>query len=75
MSDSSFSRRSFLGTAGAVVAGTALAPRSAIAAPAIVLRPPSHPVAVASSNGLRGVARAVEMVLKGAIRLMRRWRG
>ncbi len=33
MSDSSVSRRSFLGTAGAVVAGTALAPKAALAAP------------------------------------------
>lgn len=65
MSDSSVSRRSFLGTAGAVVAGSALAPRAAIAAPVIIRRPPTQPVAVASSNGLRGVARAVDLVMKG----------
>ena len=65
MSDTTVSRRSFLGTAGAVVAGTALAPNTAIAAPAVILRPPSKPVAIASSNGIRGVAKAVDLVLKG----------
>jgi N4-(beta-N-acetylglucosaminyl)-L-asparaginase len=65
MSDSTVSRRSFLGTAGAVFAGGAISPRFAVAAPAVIIRPPSHPVAIASSNGLRGVARAVELVLKG----------
>lgn len=65
MSDSSVSRRTFLGTAGAVVAGAAVTPASAVAAPWVRRAPPSHPVAIASSNGLRGVAVAVDMVLKG----------
>ena len=65
MSDRNVTRRSFLGVAGAVVAGTTIAPRSVVAAPAILRRPPSHPVAIASANGIRGVARAVELVLRG----------
>jgi N4-(beta-N-acetylglucosaminyl)-L-asparaginase len=66
MSDTPLSRRSFLGTAGAVVAGSALAPREAIAAPAILRSRFAAPVAIASSNGLRGVEKAVQMVLQGA---------
>lgn len=66
MSDAPLSRRSFLGTAGAVVAGAALAPQSVVAAPAVLRRGFAAPVAIASSNGLRGVAKAVEMVLAGA---------
>ncbi len=65
MSDSPLSRRTFLGTAGAVVAGTALTPRPVVAAPAILRRSFAAPVAISSSNGLRGVARAVELVLAG----------
>lgn len=66
MSDAPLSRRSFLGTAGAVVAGSALAPREAVAAPAILRSRFAAPVAIASSNGLRGVEKAVQMVLQGA---------
>ncbi|MDX2260481.1 MAG: N(4)-(beta-N-acetylglucosaminyl)-L-asparaginase [Gemmatimonadales bacterium] len=66
MSDTPLSRRSFLGTAGAVVAGGALAPRGAVAAPAILRSRFAAPVAIASSNGLRGVEKAVQMVLQGA---------
>lgn len=66
MSDAPLSRRSFLGTAGAVVAGSALAPRDAVAAPAILRSRFAAPVAIASSNGLRGVEKAVQMVLAGA---------
>ncbi len=65
MSDSPLSRRTFLGTAGAVVAGSALLPKPVVAAPAILRSRFAAPVAIASSNGLRGVARAVELVLKG----------
>lgn len=65
MSDTPLSRRTFLGTAGAVVAGTALTPKQVVAAPAILRSRFAAPVAIASSNGLRGVARAVELVLKG----------
>jgi N4-(beta-N-acetylglucosaminyl)-L-asparaginase len=66
MSDAPLSRRSFLGTAGAVVAGSALASRDAVAAPAILRSRFAAPVAIASSNGLRGVEKAVQMVLQGA---------
>lgn len=66
MSDAPLSRRTFLGTAGAVVAGSALAPRDAVAAPAILRSRLAAPVAIASSNGLRGVEKAVQMVLQGA---------
>ncbi|HQW66894.1 MAG TPA: N(4)-(beta-N-acetylglucosaminyl)-L-asparaginase [Gemmatimonadales bacterium] len=66
MSDAPLSRRSFLGTAGAVVAGSALASRDAVAAPAILRSRFATPVAIASSNGLRGVEKAVQMVLQGA---------
>ncbi len=65
MSDTTVSRRTFLGAAGAAVAGSGLTPAGAVAAPTVVRRPPSHPVAIASSNGIRGVARAVELVLRG----------
>ena len=67
MSDSTVSRRSFLGAAGAAVAGVTLAPGSALAGPgpAVFRRSVAAPVAIASANGLRGVARAIELVLKG----------
>ncbi|MEI2720065.1 MAG: N(4)-(beta-N-acetylglucosaminyl)-L-asparaginase [Gemmatimonadales bacterium] len=65
MSDTPLSRRTFLGTAGAVVAGSALLPKPVVAAPAILRSRVAAPVAIASANGLRGVARAVELVLKG----------
>lgn len=66
MSDSSLSRRSFLGTAGAVVAGASLVPTPAIAAPFVRRSRLAAPVAVASANGLRGVARAVELIGRGS---------
>ncbi len=66
MSDSSLSRRTFLGAAGAAVAGASMMPRPALAAPWVRRTPPAKPVAVASTNGLRGVARAVELVTKGS---------
>lgn len=66
MSDSSLSRRTFLGAAGAAVAGASMMPRPAVAAPWVRRTPPAKPVAVASTNGLRGVARAVELVTKGS---------
>lgn len=66
MSDSSLSRRTFLGAAGAAVAGAAAVPRTALAAPWVRRAPPAKPVAIASTNGLRGVARAVELVTKGS---------
>lgn len=61
-----FSRRDFLGAATGVAAGAALGlPRPAPAAPAVHLRPPARPVAVASANGMRGVARAGQLVAEG----------
>lgn len=66
MSDSSLSRRSFLGAAGAAVAGASLVPTPAVAAPFIRRSRLAAPVAVASSNGLRGVARAVELIGRGS---------
>ena len=67
MSDSSVSRRSFLGAAGAAVAAATLAPGTAKAAPVptVLRRSVAAPVAISSSNGLRGVARAMELVMKG----------
>jgi N4-(beta-N-acetylglucosaminyl)-L-asparaginase len=63
------SRRTFLGAAGSVAAAAAL-PRSAAAAPvtgapAVILRGESRFAAVASANGIRGVARASELVSSG----------
>jgi N4-(beta-N-acetylglucosaminyl)-L-asparaginase len=60
------SRRDFLGTAAGVAAGAALAPRVALGAPAVHIRPPARPVAVASANGLRGVELAGQLVSQGA---------
>lgn len=67
MSDS-LSRRAFLGTAGAAAAATAALPElaRALSAPAIIIRGASRPAAVSSANGLRGVTRAVELVVRGA---------
>jgi len=61
-----FSRRDFLGAATGVAAGAALGiPRSVLAAPAVHIRPPARPVAVASANGIRGVERAGQLVSEG----------
>lgn len=65
MSESSYSRRQFLGRTGAVMAGAAALPAPAIAAPWVRRLPLAGPVAVSSTNGLRGVARAIELVGKG----------
>jgi N4-(beta-N-acetylglucosaminyl)-L-asparaginase len=66
MSDSPVSRRTFLGAAGAAVAGSSLLPGELAAAPMVMRRMRARPCAVASSNGLRGVAKAVDMITKGA---------
>jgi N4-(beta-N-acetylglucosaminyl)-L-asparaginase len=61
------SRRRFLGTGAAAAAGLSLG-----RAPSIVGRPTTHvaratrPAVVASANGLRGVARAFDMIKQGA---------
>lgn len=63
------SRRQFLGATGAALAAGSLPvvlPPRDLAAPAIHLRPPSTPVAIASANGIRGVARAAELIAQGA---------
>jgi N4-(beta-N-acetylglucosaminyl)-L-asparaginase len=54
------SRRRFLEASGLAAAA------AAIPAPAIIHRSASHPAAVSSSNGLRAVNRAMELVLKGS---------
>jgi N4-(beta-N-acetylglucosaminyl)-L-asparaginase len=66
VSDSSLTRRTFLGAAGAAVAGASLAPRELVAAPWVPRRGVGRPMAVGSANGLRGVARAIELVGKGS---------
>jgi N4-(beta-N-acetylglucosaminyl)-L-asparaginase len=53
------SRRTFLGASGLAAAATALP------APAILRRSAGKPAAVSSSNGLRAVNRAMELMLKG----------
>lgn len=65
MSDVPLSRRSFIGAAGAAVASATLIPETAIAAPYIRRSRPASPVAVASANGIRGVARAIELMGSG----------
>ena len=56
------SRRSFVGASGLAAASVALPSLS----PAILLRGASRPAAVSSSNGLRAVNRAMELILGGA---------
>jgi N4-(beta-N-acetylglucosaminyl)-L-asparaginase len=63
--DTTLSRRDFLGTATGAAAGLTLGVPRAVAAPAVHIRPPSHPVAVASTNGLRGVALAGRLMSEG----------
>ena len=61
------SRRTFIGAAGSAAAAVAL-PRAAAAptgAPAVILRGDSRFAAVASANGIRGVARAFDLVSSG----------
>ena len=61
------SRREFvLGGAAAVpLVRTAIGRGGTLAAPAVILRPPSRPCVVASRNGIRGVARAMELIGQG----------
>jgi N4-(beta-N-acetylglucosaminyl)-L-asparaginase len=66
VADTPVSRRSFLGAAGAAVAGATLAPTPVIAAPHVLRRALARPCAVASNNGLPGVAKAVAMMMQGA---------
>jgi N4-(beta-N-acetylglucosaminyl)-L-asparaginase len=55
------SRRAFLGASGLAAAAAAIPALP----PAIVRRGAGHPAAVGSSNGLRAVNRAMELVLRG----------
>jgi N4-(beta-N-acetylglucosaminyl)-L-asparaginase len=61
-------RRDFLAATGATLAIAGLPGRSnpRIGAPAVILPPPARPVAIGSLNGLRGVAKAVELIQSGA---------
>jgi len=60
------SRRTFLGAAAAAVAADRLAAESRFPAPAVVRPRMARFAAVASANGLRGINRAVEMMMAGA---------
>ncbi len=62
----SFSRRSFLGVAAAAVATTKLQGQVSFPAPAIRPSRIARFTAVSSENGIRGVARAVELMSQGA---------
>ena len=59
------SRRTFLGTAGGAAAAAALPGVPPVQAPAIRIRGQARFGAVGSANGLRGVARAFELVEAG----------
>jgi len=60
------SRRDFLVGAAAVPLGaTGMRSASRPAAPAVIIPPDAHPRVVASSNGIRGVARAFELMMRG----------
>lgn len=63
-----FSRRTFIGTAGAIAAAAALPgqARAAFPAPAVILPGDGTFAAVASANGIRGVTRAFELCSQGA---------
>ncbi len=66
----SITRRDFIGTGATVAAGLTLGrgadARSVSAVEGVAAAPPARPVVIASANGLRGVARAYEMIGKGA---------
>ncbi len=62
----SVSRREFLGAASLATAGAMIGtPRSAMGFPAVHMKAPARPVAVASANGLRGVELAGRLVAEG----------
>ncbi|HEX2778134.1 MAG TPA: twin-arginine translocation signal domain-containing protein, partial [Gemmatimonadaceae bacterium] len=68
----SISRRDFLGAGATVAAGMTIG-RPALAQPFVSiaereapLAPAARPIVISSANGLRGVARAYEMIGKGA---------
>jgi N4-(beta-N-acetylglucosaminyl)-L-asparaginase len=60
------SRRDFVGAASGLAAGVVLgAPHGRPHAPAVHVRPPARPVAVASANGLRGVELTGRLLTEG----------
>ncbi|MBI1723201.1 MAG: N(4)-(beta-N-acetylglucosaminyl)-L-asparaginase [Gemmatimonadetes bacterium] len=61
------SRRDFLlaGAAALPLAGQPVAQGSHFTAPAVIIPPDSPPTVVASANGIRGVARAMELITQG----------
>jgi len=62
----SLSRRDFLGASSCFAAGSVFAgERAILGAPAVHIRPPSRPIAVASANGLRAVERAGQLMAEG----------
>jgi len=62
----SLSRREFLSASSCVAAGAVVGGKNAdLGAPAVHIRPPSQPVAVASANGLRAVERAGQLMAEG----------
>ena len=61
----SLSRRDFVLSSAAAVPLVRTAVRRGsgpVAAPAVILRPPARPCVVASANGIRGVARAMDLI-------------
>jgi len=62
----SLNRRTFLGVAAAAVAAPTLDSAAALPAPAVIRPRASRLAAVASANGIRGVARAIELMQQGA---------
>lgn len=68
MSTDSLSRREFVGAATGLAAGAAIGvtPRRRPEAPAVHIRPAARNAAVASSNGLRAVQKAGELLAQGA---------
>lgn len=64
MSDA-LSRREFLGVTGAAVAAGPFAVPAPIGAPALLLGGEGRPMAVGSTNGLRGINLAIEMMNQG----------
>jgi len=62
----SLSRREFLGASSCIAAGSVIGGEEAgMAAPAVHIRPQTRPIAVASSNGLRAVERAGQLMADG----------
>jgi N4-(beta-N-acetylglucosaminyl)-L-asparaginase len=59
------SRRDFMlgGVAAIPLVRTRVPRGSVVAAPAVLLRPPARPVVVASANGIRGVAKAMDLIV------------